>query len=173
MSPDTWAASTSNGLGPRRSRPETRPEAHPGNGAYRGRALMPPKGPAMQRFFAVLALCFFAAPLYSQAQLFRAYLSIKGLDTNPCTLQAPCRLLPAALSAVASGGEIWMLDSANFNTATGSVAKSVSIQAVPGQVASLVAQGSTAAMNISGSGIKVGLRNLVFVSNATSPGTDG
>jgi hypothetical protein len=29
----------------------------------------------------------------AHAQLFRAYLSPTGLDTNPCTLPAPCRLL--------------------------------------------------------------------------------
>src|SRR3954467_7948716 len=63
----------------------------------------------------------------AQAQLFRAYLSSSGSDANPCTVAAPCRLLPAALNAVANGGEVWMLDSANFNQATVAVAKSVSI----------------------------------------------
>ena len=52
----------------------------------------------------------------AHAQLFRAYLASDGSDTHPCTLAQPCRLLPAALAAVASGGEIWMLDSANYNT---------------------------------------------------------
>ena len=33
----------------------------------------------------------------AQAQLFRSYLSSTGNDANPCTVQAPCRLLPAAL----------------------------------------------------------------------------
>ena len=32
-----------------------------------------------------------------------AYLASDGLDTNACTLQEPCRLLPAALTAVADG----------------------------------------------------------------------
>jgi hypothetical protein len=36
---------------------------------------------------------------------------------QPVHAAAPCRLLPAALAAVASGGEVWMLDSANYNTA--------------------------------------------------------
>lgn len=49
----------------------------------------------------------------AHAQLFRAYLAIGGSDSNPGTLPAPCRLLPAALNAVADGGEVWMLDSAN------------------------------------------------------------
>ena len=75
----------------------------------------------------------------AQAQLFRAYLASVGNDANPCTLAAPCRLLPAALTAVASGGEIWMLDSANYNSGTVTIGKSASILAVPGAVGSIVA----------------------------------
>ncbi len=71
--------------------------------------------------------------------LFRAYLSQNGSDTNPCTLPAPCRLLPAALAAVKDGGEIWMLDSANFNVGVVDIAKSVTILAVPGALGSVVA----------------------------------
>ncbi len=88
------------------------------------------------------ALAFLAAVLLSaaaHAQLFRAYLSSTGNDANPCTLPQPCRLLPAALTAVASGGEIWMLDSANYNSSTVTIGKSVSILAVPGAVGSVVA----------------------------------
>jgi hypothetical protein len=47
--------------------------------------------------------------------------------------------MPAALAAVADGGQIWMLDSANYNTSPVVIAKSVSILAVPGAVGSLVA----------------------------------
>jgi hypothetical protein len=97
----------------------------------------------------------------AHAQLFRSYLASTGSDSNPCTLQAPCRLLPAALTAVAAGGEIWMLDSANYNTAPVTVAKSVTILAVPGALGSVVAAGGDA-LNIGGSSIKVALRNLVI-----------
>src|SRR3954471_13758221 len=80
-------------------------------------------------------------PSFAHALLFRAYLSVTGSDGNPCTVAAPCRLLPAALNAVANDGEIWILDSANFNTTTVNVTKSVSILAVPGAVGSIVATG--------------------------------
>ena len=60
-------------------------------------------------FLALLATATFPA----HAQIFRAYLTLDGNDANPCRLQLPCRLFPAALTAVQSGGEIWMLDSAN------------------------------------------------------------
>ncbi len=108
----------------------------------------------------------------AHAQLFRAYLSPAGLDTNPCTLPAPCRLLPAALAATADGGEIWMLGSANYNTATVDIAKSVSILAVPGVVGSVVASGGPA-INIATAGVKVALRNLVITPLAGGGGTDG
>ena len=85
----------------------------------------------------------FAALLLSSsagAQLFRSYIASDGSDANPCTLPQPCRLLPAALAAVADGGEIWMLDSANYNTGPVTIGKSVAILAVPGAVASVLSQ---------------------------------
>lgn len=111
------------------------------------------------------ALALAAALLVSvpaQAQLFRAYLAIDGNDANPCTLPQPCRLLPAALGAVADGGEIWLLDSANYNTATVNIAKSVTILAVPGAVGSILANGSPAVF-IDTAGVNVALRNIVIV----------
>jgi hypothetical protein len=110
--------------------------------------------------------------------LFRAYLSSTGSDSNPCTVVAPCRLLPAALAAVTDGGEVWILDSANYNTATVSITKSVKILAVPGVVGSLVAIGGPAISMtipyIPATTISVTLRNLVIVpfpGDATA--TDG
>jgi hypothetical protein len=107
----------------------------------------------------------------AQAQLFRAYLSFTGSDANPCTVAAPCRLLPAALNAVTSGGEIWMLDSANYNTTFVAISKSVSILAVPGAIGSFVAVQdgvNNRAMEISGSGVNVRMRNVAVVNNALS-----
>ncbi|HZZ92809.1 MAG TPA: right-handed parallel beta-helix repeat-containing protein [Usitatibacter sp.] len=109
----------------------------------------------------------------ANAQAFRAYLASYGNDANPCTAAAPCRLLPAALNAVADGGQVWILDSANFNQGTINVTKSVSILAIPGAVGSVVAVGGAPAMSIGVASLKVGLRNLVFANNALSPGTDG
>ena len=109
----------------------------------------------------------------TQAQLFRAYLASYGNDANPCTVVAPCRLVPAALNAVASGGEIWMLDSANFNTGTVDINKSVSILAIPGQVGSIVAVANGPAITIQTAGVVVTLRNLTIANNAVNPGTMG
>jgi hypothetical protein len=108
----------------------------------------------------------------AHAALFRAYLASDGNDANPCTIASPCRLLPAALAAVSDGGEIWILDSANYNTATVNVAKSVTILAIPGVVGSVVATGGPAIV-IGTAGVAVTLRNLVIVPLAGAGGTYG
>jgi hypothetical protein len=125
---------------------------------------------ASRTVFALVATLLLSASAH--AQLFRAYLSSTGSDANPCTLAAPCRLLPAALAAVADGGEIWMLDSANYNAATVTIGKSVSILAIPGAVGSVVAIAGPA-ISITASSLKVLLRNLVIVPLPGSGGTDG
>ena len=96
---------------------------------------------------------------------FRAYVASTGNDLDPCSIQQPCRLLPAALAAVDPGGEIWILDSANFNTGTVNINKSVTILAIPGAVGSLVGNNGDA-ISINTAGVQVTLRNLVFVNLA-------
>jgi hypothetical protein len=108
----------------------------------------------------------------AHAQLFRAYLASSGSDANPCTLPAPCRLLPAALAAVAAGGEIWMLDSANYNTGPVSITKSVTILAIPGALGSVVAM-SGDAIDIATGGVNVALRNLVIAPVPGGGGVNG
>ncbi len=105
----------------------------------------------------------------AHALLFRAYLSSTGSDVNPCTLQQPCRLLPAGLAAHQDGGEIWMLDSANYNTSTVFIAKSATILAVPGAIGSVVGTAGSSAIAIATAGISVSLRNLML---APLPGVD-
>jgi hypothetical protein len=120
----------------------------------------------------VIAFFILCATPIAHAQVFRAYLSPAGADSNPCTLASPCRLLPAALAAVADGGEIWMLDSANYNTATVSITKSVTILAVPGAVGSVVSING-AAITVDASAAAVTLRNLVLVPLPGSGGAEG
>ena len=111
------------------------------------------------RVASIAALCGAST---ANAGIFRSYLSLNGNDLNPCTLQQPCRLLPAALAAVNDGGEIWMLDSANFNTAPVSINKSVKIIAIPGQMGSVVGNGGDAiVINATGD---VTLRNLQILN---------
>jgi hypothetical protein len=114
---------------------------------------------------AVLAflLAWFAGE--AQAGIFRAYLSITGSDANPCTIQAPCRLLPAALAAANDGGEIWMLDSANFNTGPVVINKAIKVLAIPGEMGSVVGNGGDALI-INAPGKDVTLRNLTILNLA-------
>jgi len=121
--------------------------------------------------FASLLAASFLLPLAAHGQAFRAYVASYGNDANPCTVTAPCRLLPAAINAVASGGEVWMLDSANFNSATITVTKNVSILAVPGQIGSIVGVAGGPAISVTGFTLR--LRNVAIVNNAVNPGTDG
>ena len=118
----------------------------------------------MKRLVTVFCLACFAslASETAYAGLFRAYLSVNGKDTNPCTVQQPCRLLPAALAAVNDGGEVWMLDSANFNASTVTIGKSVMILAVPGTVGSLVAPSGADGVVVANGANHVTLRNLVL-----------
>ena len=120
----------------------------------------------MTRQSVLRSLCALALGLFlsatAHAQLFRTYIAPDGNDGNPCTLAAPCRLLPAALAAVINGGEIWMLGSANYNTGPVNIAKSVTILAVPGALGSVVAIGGNA-IDIATANVKVSLRNLVIV----------
>ena len=125
---------------------------------------------ALRAMFALTLGLFLSAAAH--AQLFRTYIAPDGVDGNPCTLVAPCRLLPAALSAVIDGGEIWMLGSANYNTGPVNIAKSVTILAVPGALGSVVALGGNA-FNIATAGVEVSLRNLVIVPFVGGGGIHG
>lgn len=108
----------------------------------------------------------------AQALPFRVYLASDGKDTNPCSVDAPCRLLPAALEAVADGGEIWMKDSANYGSNV-TIGKSVTILAVPGALGSIVTRDLADAVTISADGLKVAMRNLTVVGSTDSTGRDG
>ena len=94
--------------------------------------------------------------------LFRTYVASTGNDANPCTLPAPCRLLPAALAAVDDGGEVWMMDSANFNTGPVTVTKSVSILAIPGALGSVLSISGGPAITIDSAQARVKLHSLVI-----------
>jgi hypothetical protein len=120
----------------------------------------------MKRVAAVICSALFAllGSGLATAGLFRAYLSVNGNDANPCTVQQPCRLLPAALAAVDDGGEVWILDTANFNTGKVSVTRPATIIAAPGALASLVALNGSVALsvNVTSTGGSVTLRNVTM-----------
>src|ERR1035437_7279007 len=74
----------------------------------------------MKRAIAVsltLAAPFFLA-VPAQAQNARSFVSGHGLDTNACTLAAPCRTLAHAFSLTNAGGEIDVLDPVGYGSLT-------------------------------------------------------
>jgi hypothetical protein len=119
--------------------------------------------PAQRLFLTLTTGAAILASTGANAAIFRAYLSVDGNDANPCTLAQPCRLLPAAIAAANDGGEVWMLDSANFNTATVTINKSLTIVAIPGALGSIVANGADA-LTINAAGAKVALRNVAILN---------
>ena len=113
---------------------------------------------------------FAVTSTHAAGTLQRAYVSSTGSDKHNCAEATPCRNLNVALAAVQSGGEIWILDSGNFNESSPStvtITQSVTILAIPGAAASILAQGANA-INITGSGITVTLRNLAVVNTSVS-----
>jgi hypothetical protein len=119
---------------------------------------------------ALAGLLLFAAAAHAQI---RTFVSTDGNDNNPCTNANPCRYLQRGIDVVATGGQVWIVDSGNFNAATVTVTKSVSIEVAPGQVASIVSASGTPAMTINAPGGIVGLRNLVITDALTGTSQDG
>jgi hypothetical protein len=122
-------------------------------------------------------------PLARQAQALpprppppvQVFVSVSGSDQNPCLQAFPCRNVEAALSVVGNGGEVWIVDSGDFNQVTVNITKSVTIQAVPGALANLWATAGAPAVQINVPGGTVALRNLTITSNPATgdPSGDG
>ncbi|HZZ92483.1 MAG TPA: right-handed parallel beta-helix repeat-containing protein [Usitatibacter sp.] len=123
--------------------------------------------------FIVPAVAGLVVSVGAYAQAFRTYVASYGSAANPCTVSQPCRLVSDALPATLDGGEIWILDSANFNSGTLNINKSVTIMAIPGQMGSIVAAAGGPAITIATAFVNVRLRNLLIVDNANNHGTDG
>jgi hypothetical protein len=132
-------------------------------------------GAALAVFLSALA---FTANAQAQAgrSATRVWVSAAtGSDTNPCTRAAPCRDLSSAVSAVAEGGEVVILDSGGYDAVE--ITKSVQIVAPEGVHAVIApttgiavpgdAEGSMAAVLVNAPGAKVVLRNITINGNGT------
>jgi len=94
----------------------------------------------------------------------RSAVSINGLDTNACTVAAPCRTFTTALSATASGGEVVALDSAGYGPFA--IAQDVTVVGAPGAHAAITAL-SGDAIDV-GSGVDATIDNLTIVGGPMS-----
>lgn len=87
----------------------------------------------------------------------RTFVSGLGNDNNPCTASQPCRTLNAALLLTAAGGEIYVLDSADYGPVT--INKALTI-ASDGAVAGVLATSGVGIAISAGSNDVVTLRGL-------------
>jgi hypothetical protein len=87
----------------------------------------------------------------------RTYVSGSGRDSNPCSATSPCQTFQAALSLTIAGGQIFVLDSANYGAVT--INKAVSITS-EGAVAGLLATSGAAITINAGAGDVINLRGL-------------
>lgn len=99
----------------------------------------------------------------------RTFVASTGADGNPCSLGAPCRSFGVAVTAVAAGGEVVVLDSAGYGAVT--IGKSVSLIAPPGVHAGVSVFAGTG-ITVDGSGVVVVLRGLSLNNQGGSDGID-
>jgi hypothetical protein len=108
-------------------------------------------------FSVVLALISLAHTKPAQAQAARTFVSGTGLDSNPCTRAAPCVSIQHAISQTTIGGEVSILDSADYGAV--GITNNINIVAEGAEGGILVGSG----ININASvGTIVTLRGLVM-----------
>jgi parallel beta helix pectate lyase-like protein len=113
---------------------------------------------------AFLVSLLFALPAFAAA---RTFVASTGVDTNPCSLVAPCRSLQAGVTAVDPGGEVVVLDSAGYGPMA--IAKAVQVIVPPGVHAGITATALNNAVDINaGANDVVVLRGLYLDGTATA-----
>jgi hypothetical protein len=108
----------------------------------------------MVMFFLPVAAQAAGAPAAPQM---RTYVSGMGSDTNPCTASLPCSSFRAALAMTMAGGEIYVLNSANYGAVT--INKAVTITS-EGAVAGVLATSGVGLTIQAGASDVVNLRGL-------------
>jgi hypothetical protein len=95
--------------------------------------------------------------LFSGPANMRTYVSGSGSDSNPCTATLPCASFQAALARTMAGGEIFVLNSADYGPVT--INKAVTITS-EGAVAGVLATSGAAITISAGASDVVNLRGL-------------
>jgi Right handed beta helix region len=90
----------------------------------------------------------------------RTFVASNGADSNPCSLAAPCRSFGTAIAAVATNGEVVVLDTAGYGTFA--ITKSVSVTAPQGVYAGISVFSATDGVVINAPGGTVALHGLVI-----------
>jgi len=99
-----------------------------------------------------------AAPKwFSTTPQIRTFVSGLGSDNYPCTADRPCRTLKAALALTTAGGQIYVLDSADYGPFTITTAVTI---AADGAVAGVLATSGTGISISAGANDVITLRGL-------------
>ena len=109
------------------------------------------------RFKLTLISLFAFVSINAFAQNQRSFVASSGLDSNPCTRQAPCRNFNAAMATTIAGGEVVALDSAGYGQVT--ITQSISLVAPNGVHAAIAVPAGTG-ISINAPGSTVILRGL-------------
>lgn len=113
--------------------------------------------------FVVVACLGF--PAFAQV---RTWVSPNGLDTNPCSLQEPCRNFAAAITAVDSGGEVVALSSGGYGPVV--VSSSVALISPEGVHAAIAPTSNTAIAIAAADSDRVVLRHIYLNSQGGAVG---
>jgi Periplasmic copper-binding protein (NosD) len=97
------------------------------------------------------------APSTPSGASMRTHVSGLGNDANPCTAVAPCRSLQIAFTLTTAGGEIYVLDSADFGPLT--INKAVTITGEGATAGILATSGNAITIN-AGTNDAINLRGL-------------
>ncbi len=115
----------------------------------------------MTRFAKLLLVAAIGVPLIPvssfAAPQARTYVSAQGSDANPCLVTSPCRTFQAALALTNAGGEIFVLNSANYGAVT--ISKAVTITS-EGAVAGVLATTGVGITISAGASDVINLRGL-------------
>jgi len=98
-----------------------------------------------------------AAPPSQPTPQLRTYVSGTGNDNNACTVSSPCKTFQAALALTIAGGEIYVLNSANYGAVT--ITNAVTITS-EGAVAGVLATSGAGITINAGANDVVNLRGL-------------
>jgi Right handed beta helix region len=104
----------------------------------------------------IMAVALLGNAVGASSQL-RTYVSGTGNDSSPCTVSQPCKTFQIALAATAPGGEIYVLNSAEYGPLT--INKAISITS-EGAIAGVRATSSTAITISAGAADAINLRGL-------------
>ena len=108
-----------------------------------------------RKLLAVALAATFSLPAFAVQ---RTFISTSGSDANPCSTTQPCRSIAVALAATDPGGEIIVLGSGGYGSAT--INKSVTIQSPSGTYAGISVFPGSDGITVNGANIAVVLRGL-------------